>query len=87
MPLGSTRLCSPHGEDLIKSTRLLNVVNGVAWGAAIAGVAVGLPLVIVGGKAAAPRATGQAGADPRLPVAITAGALPGGGGVWMTRSF
>jgi hypothetical protein len=56
----------------IASTKPFNVVNGIGWGVGLAGLASGVALVVVGGKA---------------PAAVGPTALPGGGGLSMSGRF
>jgi len=68
------QVCNPAGRSLINGLGPLNAVNAVGWGLAIAGVAAGIPLVVIGGKGQAQATVGTA-------------PLPGGGGLWMTARF
>ena len=68
------KVCSSAGLDLIASTKPLNVVNGVAWGVGLAGLAGGVVLVVLGG-------------NDTSATAIAPTALAGGGGLSLTRSF
>jgi hypothetical protein len=66
--------CSPDGLALIESTKSLNVVNGVAWGVGLAGLAGGVVLLVLSrGDSAA--------------TAVAPTALPGGGGLRVTGTF
>jgi hypothetical protein len=66
--------CDPGGLALIESTRPLNVVNGVAWGVGLAGLASGVVFLVLS------RGDGAA-------TAIAPTALPGGGGLRVTHTF
>jgi hypothetical protein len=66
--------CSSDGLALIESTKSLNVVNGVAWGVGLAGLASGVVLVVLS------RGDGAA-------AAVAPTALPGGGGLRVTGTF
>jgi hypothetical protein len=63
------RVCSPEGTAEIAGSKPLLVANGVAWSVGLAGVGVGLILLL----------TGRADAAPRTAVAPLL--VPGGGGV------
>ncbi|MEP7125797.1 MAG: hypothetical protein ABJE95_33005 [Byssovorax sp.] len=66
--------CNAEGLSLIASTKSLNVVNGVAWGVGLAGLASGVVLVVLGRGEGAATAVGPT-------------ALPGGGGFQATGTF
>lgn len=68
-------VCSAEGTAEIAGSKPLLVANGVAWGVGLAGVGVGLVLLL----------TGRAEAAPRTAVAPLL--VPGGGGVAMGGSF
>jgi hypothetical protein len=67
--------CSATVQGLIDSTGSLKIVNAVGWGVGIAGVATGVVLIAIGGKAA------------KAPAALAPALLPGGGGVTATGRF
>jgi hypothetical protein len=69
------RVCSPEGTAEIAGSKPLLAANGVAWGVGLAGVGVGLILLL----------TGRAEAAPRTAVAPLL--VPGGGGVAMGGAF
>jgi hypothetical protein len=66
--------CSAEGLALIESTKPLNVVNAVAWGVGLAGLAGGVVLVVLG-------------RNDDTATAIAPTALAGGGGLSVTQTF
>lgn len=70
------KVCSAAGRALINSTGPLKVANAVGWGVGLAGLASGVILVVVGGNGKAQTQT-----------AVAPTALPGGAGLWVTRTF
>jgi hypothetical protein len=68
----ATRTCNARGIDLIASTAPLDVASAVGWGVGLTGLAGGVALVVAGGK---------------MQAAVAPTALPGGGGLWVTRRF
>jgi hypothetical protein len=70
--VGGTHYCDATGRSLIDGAGPLKVVNAIGWGVGLAGVAAGVTMIVVGGKA-------QASVAPT--------ALPGGGGALVTGRF
>jgi hypothetical protein len=66
--------CSADGLALIESTKSLNVVNGVAWGVGLAGLAGGVVFLVLS-------------RGDRAATAVAPTALAGGGGLQVTHSF
>jgi hypothetical protein len=68
------KLCTPAGRALINGIGPIDAANVVGWTLGLAGLAGVVVLVVVDH-------TGQ------KPTAIVPAALPGGGGLWITRRF
>jgi len=91
--LCASKSCNQEGYDLVQGNRTLLIVNAIAWGVGIAGVGVGTWLLVTGGGDEATvktkaKAKARAKARAKAPAtAIHVAPLPGGGGLWLRRSF